>query len=156
MNLTLSTRNLLLPVARYGGLISDLKWDDGKRKWAERTDLCSLFWCTLWGLVRAPFWVLLFGVMGAAVGFTMAGYPLIAILAWLIEGLAIDELAGWVFTWWAIAVPTVTILWAYITGRFSRPLDAVRYTTSSAGDFLRAGYQSWRQKTCILVDLKEV
>jgi hypothetical protein len=155
MKLTLSASSTLLFFARYGGLQPGIAWSS-KDKCFERTDLCSLFWCTLWGLVRAPFWVCLFGTLGAAVIGLMVGYPLIAILAWLMEGLAFEEGATFVLAWWSVFIPSMVVLWAHVTGRLNRPTYAVRDTASTAADFIRAGYRSWKDKTCILVDLKEV
>jgi hypothetical protein len=150
MNLTLSASSTLLLLARYGGLQPGIAWSS-RDKCFERTDLCSLFWCTLWGLVRAPFWVLLFGTLGAAVIGFAVGYPLIAILAWLIEGLALDAPALVGVTFWCV-LPLAYAFGRYVLGPLTRS-DGPVYT---AADFIRAGYQSWRQKTCILVDLKEV
>jgi hypothetical protein len=154
MNLTLSTRNLLLPVARYGGLQPGIAWSS-RDKCFERTDLCSLFWCTLWGLLRAPFWVCLFGAAGAFVVGLMVGYPFIALLAWLVHGVAIPPDAAAlivVLTFEGTAAVIFVLTWAWR----AKPGYTVRDTASTAADFIRAGYRSWRNKTCILVDLKEV
>jgi hypothetical protein len=155
MKLTLSASSTLLFFARYGGLQPGIAWSS-RDKCFERTDLCSLFWCTLWGLLRAPFWVCLFGAAGAFVVGLMVGYPFIAILAWLMEGLAFEEGATFVLAWWSVFIPSMVVLWAHVTGRLNRPTYAVRDTASTAADFIRAGYRSWKDKTCILVDLKEV
>ena len=135
MSIEIERDSWVLKVAAYGGL-----------EFEDRTDLCSVFWGFVRGVLKAP---VLIG-LGAAVG-TLALYhllmlPIIGLIAYFVHGLwfsdgALVAMAAWVFLPWFFYE-----LMAAERGKSAPVVTSVR--------ILRAGYRGWKDKTCVLVDVR--
>jgi hypothetical protein len=133
MQLEIKRTSWVLKVAGYGGLSVE-----------DRTDLCSVFWCFLWGMVRAPFWVALVGVGGAVVIVGAIGLPVVALLAYFLEGLPI-----WPGAWLVMILETTAVCFLlYVLGKADPIIAPMK-------QFAAAGYRSWKDKTCVFIDIKE-
>lgn len=140
MELSLKRQSWLLKVARYGGL------DDDRC----RTDLCSLFWGVVWGAIRAPFWVALLAPIGSVFGAVLLLYPVIGIIAYFSEGLTPE---GWALVGlilWSVAL----VASAFILFMITKPGEVVSDAVATSKNFVRAGYRSWKDRTCVLVDIR--
>lgn len=135
MELALKRESWVLKVAQYGGLQLE-----------DRTDLCSVFWTFLWGLIRAPFLVVFFGCLGAAIGFALILRPIIALIALFAEGAPFDFLAWWAVAVWVGGTWALYEVWASVEDKAAPIQSTVR--------FAKAGYRSWKDKTCVLIDVR--
>lgn len=108
---------------------------------AEQSDLCSYFWSLVWGCVW-PLLVIAIGSIGAGV---MVLAPLIGIIAFLLEGL-------WVWD----DLPAIWLVGDIVIAA----IFLVPYAFKHGGDqtavakLVKAGYRGWKEKTCVLVEIK--
>jgi hypothetical protein len=139
MDLKLKRNSLVLRVAQYGGLHV-----------GGRTDICSVIRRGLWGLVRAPFWGLLAGTVIAAVLAFVVGWPLIGVVAYLLEGVSFD---------WESLIPSVAVLVGLSLGFAAcQAAEAGGLKTvlrNATPDVVRSAYRGWKEKTCVLIEVSD-
>ncbi len=131
MKVDLKRGSLVLKVAGYGGLYVE-----------DRTDLCSVFWHFVWGVLRAPVLTITFGLIGAGIGFMLVMLPIIGLIAFFVEGVAIQE-----FAWVGLAV------WSGLGLLFAVAGFKEAEVAAPVRRLARAGYRSWKDKTCVLIDV---
>ena len=140
MQLAISRNSLVFKVARYGGLYAE-----------DQADLCSVFWCFLWGLLRAPFFVALGGVAGGLIGFLFLMLPAILIAVWIQTGILVDPAV-------LVAEGVAWVVLGYLFYSFwTREQDkrnVVADAASSTVNLVKAGYRGWKDKTCVLVEVR--
>lgn len=134
MKLSINKESWHYKLARYGGLIS-----------YEQTDLCSYFWSLLWGVGR-PILVVVCGVLS---GYVLLLAPAIALIAW-ISGLPwlVDSFATIGAALWVGGVLIFTMIYRIDQGKALIP------GASNVTDLVAAGYRGWKEKTCVLIDVK--
>jgi hypothetical protein len=135
--LTVNRDSWWLLVAQYGGLCCE-----------DRTDICSLMRRFLWGLVRAPFWGLLGGTLIAAVLAFVVGWPLIGLIAYVLEGCP--------FEWESLIMSAILVCGLGLGFAAHQAEEAGGLKTvlrNATPDMVRAAYRGWKEKTCVLVDI---
>jgi hypothetical protein len=125
-----------MKVMQYGGLCVE-----------DRTDLCSAFWTFLWGIVRAPFWVVFLGCFGAGALYLFVVLPIIALVAFFSEGLSIMAEGWFGMAAWALFAYFAYEVWSADS---RNPLSV-----GGAVRLAKVGYRSWKDKTCVLIDVTE-
>ncbi len=123
--------SILLKIARYGGL----------NTYNNRTDFCSLFWATIWGVLRAPLIGLTAGLGISILLFAVLG-PLLWLITWLMHGVVL--LDDFLF------VPTFALYFVTLMGVTAFGAEKAIATPSS---FVRTTYRSWKDKTCLFVSI---
>lgn len=137
MEITVSKKSWILRIARYGGLLD-----------TDMTDLCSVFWRFVWGMIRAPFWTTTIGSVGALFAYILFLDPIITFLVWMNTGVWLNPVIGiaqavlWMFIFFL-----GHIFWFEKKEKESPVVRAV----SSTVDVARAAYRGWKDKTCVLV-----
>jgi hypothetical protein len=139
VNLSLNRNSWWLKVAEYGGLSCE-----------DRTDICSLTRRFLWGLIRAPFWGLLAGAVIAAVLAIVVGWPLIGVVAYLLEGVSFD---------WESLIPSAAVLVGLSLGfavcQAAEAGGIKKVLRNATPQMVRAAYRGWKEKTCVLIEVSD-
>ena len=105
-------------------------------------------------MIRAPFWVSLIGTIGATLIFILVALPLLDLYFWIAHGLALSE-AFWLPTAvWALVALLVGQFWYFDSDTAEPMRDKVSGACSSTADLIRAAYRGWKEKTCVVVDIK--
>jgi hypothetical protein len=139
MDLKLKRNSLVLRVAQYGGLHV-----------GGRTDICSVIRRGLWGLVRAPFWGLLAGAVIAAVLAFVVGWPLIGLIAYVLEGCP--------FEWESLIPPVITVCgsgFGFAVHQTEEAGGIKKVLRNATPQMVRAAYRGWKEKTCVLIEVSD-
>jgi hypothetical protein len=122
-------------IARFGGLIG----------YMDQTDLCAYFWAFVRGCIGG----LLFALFGLAALVAMVAMPLAYVVAWVVVGIQPPplgiEIAGAAF--WSVGLVIVAKI--YIDDH--KPSIGANVPGAR---LLAAGYRGWKDKTCVLIELK--
>lgn len=134
MKLSTSKKSWHYRLATYGGI----------DEYEDQTNLCSYFWAVTRGIGLATLLV----AVGVLFGFFLVMAPAIQLIALLLGVPFVlygPAIAGYLF-WITIAL-LVTI---HFLG--SRAKTAIGAT--SAAKLVATGYRGWKEKTCVLIDIK--
>jgi hypothetical protein len=134
MKLSANKKSWHFRLASYGGL----------SEYADQTDLCSYFWAGVRGVALSCF----LAVLGSLIGFFVVVAPGIQIVAWCL-GVPLDWYApaiGGYIVWCGAAI----IAFAHFYGRGAKTL----IVSTPAAKLVGAGYRGWKEKTCVLIDVK--
>lgn len=132
-------------IAEYGGLQRD--YDVWKN---NRTNVCSLFWRVVWGLLRAP----------ATVAVVSGG---VSVLIYLFIGFPLFELWGrfWLGLPWDFQTKLVLCVlaacWAFVAYQVYAALSGKRVvekTLSTVSDVISSRWSDFKNKTCTIVEVE--
>lgn len=130
MNLSINRNSWHYRLASYGHLS---QYDD-------RTDLCRYFWALVRGALKAPAIVAVL----AALLWALVVAPTLCLLVWAATGVL----------YWSDSAGIGTFLWAWAAGTFLMFAIQEKRTSLPGARLVAAGYRGWKEKTCVLVELK--
>lgn len=131
----------ILTVACYGGL----RFERG-----EKTNVCSLFWYVIWGLLRAPAIALAAAFAVCCVIFIFIGFPLFELGFWAAYGLRPDTPTLWV-------LGIIGACWAFVLYQVFAALSGKRVIEDSLGsvaDVISSRWRDYKAKTCTIVEIE--
>lgn len=130
-NLTVNRNSWHFKLASYGLLDTTYR----------QLDLCQYFWALARGLGRAPVSIL----AGVLVLYCLIVSPLMALWVWAAWGAFVPDEPAFVGMGFALFICVgCGVIYA---------LEA-DYKTPSAVRLARAGYRGWKEKTCVLIEVK--
>lgn len=131
MKLTIERKSWHYKLATFGWL--DVDYDD-------QTDLCRYFWALVRGAGRVPFFIL----VGAGVLWVLVLNLLVMLAVFISTGIFHVTTASEVgLAVWLVGALMGGMFYVIETGK---EVPGARLIT--------AGYRGWKEKTCVIVDLK--
>lgn len=147
----LYTDSKLLRISKYGGL----RVGPG-----ASTDLCSIFWAVVRATVRFALHCFIYGLVrvivvlaAVVILWVMVVAPLASLyrlLVWPEGPYTVDGAEIGYIVWGLIAVVTVVLTPVMVLRRFFGARLEARQPS-----FLTLAYRGWKDKTCIMVDIKQ-
>jgi hypothetical protein len=129
-------------------------------RWNVNTNLCAVFWHSMWGLVMTAALI----AAASAFGYVLLLQPIVSVIGFIATGLwAPSEFAIIGLLVDSIIAAVAAIGFAVIKWDEKRREDPLFYEKQAERDrqrrenpgFIRTAYRSWKEKTCVLITFED-